>query len=101
MYSILFENLELSQHVDDFPFLGGYKQLLKSIILSTPNERILPKDTMAQINKLFVNVERGINKKLEDTFSGKFKTPENIKAVEKNVASAVLAYKETEKMVHE
>lgn len=101
MYSTLFENLNLTQYVSNFPFLGEYKKLLKSIILSAPNERILPKDTIAQINKLFVNIQRGIYNKLEDTFAGKLRIPENIKELEKNVANATMADKETEKKVYE
>ena len=77
------------------------KSELKSIILSAPNERILPKDTIAQINKLFVNIQRGIYNKLEDTFAGKLRIPENIKELEKNVANATMADKETEKKVYE
>jgi GTPase SAR1 family protein len=101
IYSTLFENLNLTQYVNDFPFLGEYKQLLKSIILSVPNERILPKDAIVQINKLFGNIPRSVNKKLEDSFAGKLRIPENIKELEKNIANAALADKETEKKVYE
>ena len=100
IYLFLFDNLNLSQYVGEFPFLEGYKQLLKTIIISSPDERISPKDTTVQINKLFGDIQRTIHKNLQKTFTATFKVPENIKAVEKKVAISKLAEQEMEQKIY-
>jgi serine/threonine protein kinase len=100
IYLFLFDNLNLSQYVGEFPFLEGYKQLLKTIIISSPDERISPKDTTVQINKLFGDIQRTIHKNLQKTLTATFKVSENIKAVEKKVAISKLAEQEMEQKIY-
>lgn len=101
IFLTLFEDLTLSQYSREFIFLDSYKELLKSIILSNPNERILPKDVISKLNKMFSDVQRANHRRLQTTLTEHLSVPENIKTLEKNVAKSMLVEQESERTIYE
>jgi len=100
IFLLLFDDLNLSQYIGEYPFLDSYKNLLKSVILSSPSERALPKDIIIQINKIFGNIQRVVHKNFQRHLTQDFSVPDKIKELEKNVAKSMLLDQETEKRVY-
>jgi serine/threonine protein kinase len=75
IYLYLFKDLGLEIYEGQFEPFFKYKQLLKSIILSSPSERISCKDTIARLNDIFKNIKRAdLNKmriELRQVYSNK------------------------------
>lgn len=75
IYLYLFMDLELDTYVNKFQPFDEYKKLLKSILLSAPNERLTSKDTIAKLNDIFKNIKRtDLNKmrmELRDVYGNK------------------------------
>jgi serine/threonine protein kinase len=101
IYLFLFENLELTKYESDFSFLRDYKQLLKAIMMSSPSERMLPKDTISEINKIFGMIQRTLHKQLKTALVTDLKNPEILKTREQSVAEVKLKEQHIEKSVYE
>lgn len=101
IYLFLFDNLDLSKYVSEFDFLKEYKQLLKTIILSSPAERMMPKDTIVFMNKIFGTLQRTIHKQLKNKLTADLQNPEILKTREQSVAKVRLEEQHIEKSVYE
>uniref|UniRef100_A0A6C0JMR6 Protein kinase domain-containing protein n=1 Tax=viral metagenome TaxID=1070528 RepID=A0A6C0JMR6_9ZZZZ len=101
IYLFLFENLELTKYESEFAFLKEYKQLLKTIVLSSPSERMLPKDTISEINKIFGTIQRTMNKQLKTSLTIDLRNPEIMKTKQQSVAKVRLEEQKIEQSVYE
>jgi serine/threonine protein kinase len=101
IYLFLFENLDLSKYEAEFSFLREYKQLLKKIMLSSPAERMMPKDTIALMNKIFGTLQRTMHKQLKTNLATDLQNPEKVKTMEQSVAKVRLEEQHIERSVYE
>lgn len=88
VYLQFFKELNLDHYANDYEHIGAYKKLLKQILLSLPNERLTPDNTIKQINALFSSVPRVANRKFKNQFKADIKTVDNYQNRKQQLAMA-------------
>jgi hypothetical protein len=81
-------------------FLNDYINLLKTNIISIPNERTTPGIFKNKILKIFNSIQRIKVQDLKKILVDQYSTKEAIQKIEKNMAISIIYENKTEKVVY-
>jgi len=99
MYLFLFYDLELIKHSSN-TFLNDYINLLKTNMMTTPNERTTPTILKQKILKLFKSIQRIKVKDLKKILVEQYSTKDGIQKIEKNMAISIIDDKKNNQIVY-
>jgi serine/threonine protein kinase len=99
MYLFMIYELELIQYSYS-TFLNDYINLLKTNIISIPNERTTPGIFKNKILKIFNSIQRIKVKDLKKVLVEQYSTKDGIQKIEKNMAISIIDENNNEKVVY-
>lgn len=99
MYLFLFYELELKINSSS-TFLNDYINLLKTNMMTTPNERTTPTILKTKILKLFKSIQRNKLQDLKKIIVDQYSTKDGIQKIEKNMAMSIIDDKKNDQIVY-
>lgn len=99
MYLFLFYELELKINSSS-TFLNDYINLLKTNMMTTPNERTTPTILKTKILKLFKSIQRNKLQDLKKIIVDQYSTKDGIQKIEKNMAMSIKDDKKNDEIVY-
>ena len=99
MYLFLFYELELKNYLSS-DILNNYLELLKTNMMTTPNERTTATILKKKILKLFKSVHRNKIKNMKKILVEQYSTKNEIQKIEKNIALSIIDDKKNDQIVY-
>ena len=87
LYLNIIKDLLLDQYIIKYQHLKKYQELLKQVVMSSPNERLTARDTITKINSIFSSISKIEHKKFKSELQTDVKNPENYKKRRQNIAT--------------
>jgi hypothetical protein len=92
-------NLELIQNSSN-TFLNDYINLLKTNMMTTPNERTMPTILKNKITNLFKSIDRNKIQNLKKILVDQYSIKDGMQKIEKNMAMSIIDDKKNDQIVY-
>lgn len=99
MYLFLFYELELKNY-SSTEILNNYLELLKTNMMTTPNDRTTPTILKTKILKLFKSIQRNKIQDLKKLIVEQYSTKDDMQKIEKNMAISIIDDKKNDQIVY-
>jgi hypothetical protein len=99
MYLFLFYELELKPY-SSTEILNNYLELLKTNMMTTPNERTTATILKKKILKLFKSIHRNKIKNMKKILVEQYSTKDGIQKIEKNMALSIIDENKNEEIIY-